>query len=106
MFGGKKKSKENAVASSTESAVAPDVTPNHDKDLSEGMKFNNQMHNPVINGPAQEPTDYKAILKKVGIIIVAVLVISGLGTVIYSAFFKKDPVPPPPPPPPSRLACL
>jgi len=102
MLGGNKKKQEQAVATADTTKQPPQAV-NHDKDLAAGMKFNNAMHNPVINGPAQEPTDYKAIAKKVAIIIAAVLILSGIGTGIYYAFFRKEPAPPPTPPAPKPV---
>ncbi|MDQ5913504.1 MAG: hypothetical protein QG623_122 [Patescibacteria group bacterium] len=96
MIGGNKK--KNAA-----SATAPKVDLSgvnaHQNDLAAGTQFNQ----PIISGPENKPPQTKAIAKRVGLILVVVLILSGLGTVIYSAFFKKDPAPPPPPPPPKPV---
>lgn len=94
MFGGIKKK-------TTPDPVTPvnKTVNSHQNDIVAGTEFNK----PIISGPENEPPQTKAILKKVGIIIVLVLVLSGLGTLVYSAFFKKDPLPPPPPPEPKPV---
>ncbi len=97
MFGGKKKDTNQNSAPVTSNPLAP--IDNHQNEVVAGTQFNK----PIISGPENEPPQTKAVLKKVGIIIGIVLTLSILGTVIYSTFFKKEPVAPPPPPPPKPV---
>ena len=97
MFGGKKKGITQNSSPVTSNPLAP--IDNHQNEVVAGTQFNK----PIISGPENEPPQTKAVLKKVGIIIGVVLVLSILGTLLYSAFFKKDPAPPPAPPAPKPV---